>query len=577
MKKLNFKIELTLTAICIFLLLCSNSIAQGWESITTPVQTNLILYDISFPNGQNDVGYVGGSNVTWNGKGTILKTTNQGSSWDIVFNSDISGTGLTSIFFLSPDHGFAGTMDGSIMTTTDGGMNWNLSDIDPNVNTGEVGDLEFYDATNGVTTTLWGGIYITTDGGANWSPAISDNTGAKDITYADANNLFAVSYTNKIYKSSDKGLNWSENYSATDPFLENHGIHFSDANNGLVVGSVGNVFVTTDGGGSWNHYVAVGSISTLRGAWVIDADNMYATGSPGQAIKSVDGGVNWTLDSAIDPNPAYYKIKFTENGTGFVCGSGSNGGTILRKLPLSIVNVATSDVSCNGGNDGSISIEVSGGFTPYTYLWSNNEMTQNISGLSAGNYTCTITDSTGTMVISDVIAITEPAAIELMTSVTDESEFGANDGAIDLTVNGGTPGYTYLWNNGATTQNIANLAPGDYCVTITDANGCTLTNCETVMEGALSSQSIEEMITFTVSPNPVTGDNIWIELQFSSKKEIQLNIFNALGKEVYSLKKENVDLLKNQIDFSAYSPGIYFIKVTSLKDNQIATQKIVKR
>ncbi len=548
--------------------------AQGWETISTPVTTNLILYDISFPAGQDSIGYVGGSNVTFNGKGKILKTTDQGSTWQVIYESDVNGTGVTSIFFLTPDHGYAGLMGGNVMVTTDGGMNWTSSDIDDSVNQGEVGDLEFYDANNGVALTAWGGIYTTTNGGTSWTVATNNYIGGHDLVYADANTLFAVGNDQKIYKSTDGGKNWSQIYSGIFQQI-NLGVHFADANNGLVTSEEGSVFVTADGGDTWNNYTVAGQFGLMRGAYVFDENNMYATGTPGQVFKTTDGGMNWVSDGGVNPQPSYYKIKFTDNGTGFVCGSGSSGGTILRKLALSVSGV-TVNVSCNAGTDGSIMLTVSGGSSPYSYLWSNSDTTQNLSGIPAGNYTCTITDSNGTTVVSDNFVITQPDAIDADAQVTDESEAGANDGAINLTVSGGTPSYEYNWSNGATTQNLQDLSPGEYCVTITDSYACLEVDCFTVMAGPLSNKEIEDLIAFTVSPNPITQNDLLVELQFSSKKDILVSIINSLGQEVYFSEKLNVSSLSTQINTSGFTPGIYFIRITSLKDNKIATKRIVK-
>ena len=134
----------------------------------------------------------------------------------------------------------------------------------------------------------------------------------------------------------------------------------------------------------------------------------------------------------------------------------------------------TSNVSCNGFSDGSIDISVSGGTPDYTYLWSNGETTQDISGLAAGFYSVTVTDANGCTDTIDNIEITEPD--ELMAELDDTTNVSCNgdsDGAIDISVSGGTPDYTYLWSNGETTQDISGLAAGFYSVTVTDANGCT--------------------------------------------------------------------------------------------------------
>src|SRR5690606_28432299 len=111
---------------------------------------------------------------------------------------------------------------------------------------------------------------------------------------------------------------------------------------------------------------------------------------------------------------------------------------------------------------------------PYTYLWDNSAITQDLSNLVAGTYNATITDANNcTLEIS--VEITEPLSNFNMTAIpTDVSCHGDSDGAIDLTVSGGTPDYSYAWSyNGITTQDLTNVPAGTYTVTVTDENGCT--------------------------------------------------------------------------------------------------------
>ena len=121
---------------------------------------------------------------------------------------------------------------------------------------------------------------------------------------------------------------------------------------------------------------------------------------------------------------------------------------------------------------GAINITVSGGTSPYTYLWSNGATTEDISGLAAGTYTVTVTDANGCTINLPVTVGTDNSTITV-TPVVTNTTCTASIGAINITVSGGTSPYTYLWSNGATTEDISGLAAGTYTVTITDANGCT--------------------------------------------------------------------------------------------------------
>jgi gliding motility-associated-like protein len=148
--------------------------------------------------------------------------------------------------------------------------------------------------------------------------------------------------------------------------------------------------------------------------------------------------------------------------------------TVDAIIPL-ICNTAGNNVSCYGGNNGSASVAISSGTAPYTYSW-NTTPSQNLAtatGLAAGIYSVSITDSTGCTVVLPV-SITQPPAFVVNSATTNVSCYGGNNGSAAVNVTGATPGYIYTWTpavgSGATASN---LTAGNYTVTIRDNNGCT--------------------------------------------------------------------------------------------------------
>src|SRR5690606_14837622 len=131
-------------------------------------------------------------------------------------------------------------------------------------------------------------------------------------------------------------------------------------------------------------------------------------------------------------------------------------------------------VSCFGGSNGSIDLTVIGGSGSYTYTWSNGEAIEDLSDLTAGYYTVTVTDANG-CTATETITITEPDELVLNYSPVNVSYFGGSNGSIDLSVTGGTGSYTYAWSNGEGTEDLSGLTAGDYTITVTDVNGCTAT------------------------------------------------------------------------------------------------------
>ena len=145
--------------------------------------------------------------------------------------------------------------------------------------------------------------------------------------------------------------------------------------------------------------------------------------------------------------------------------SDANGPTITV--------VTSTDVTCNGGSDGVIGINVTDGTPPYTLQWSNGSSGDFIFNLPAGPYEINVTDANG-CVATQSIAITEPDALSLTISTIDAT-CGNTDGSATVNVGGGTGAYTYQWGAGTgfqTTATATGLGAGVYNVTVTDASGC---------------------------------------------------------------------------------------------------------
>ncbi|MDB5257893.1 MAG: large protein, partial [Chitinophagaceae bacterium] len=215
-------------------------------------------------------------------------------------------------------------------------------------------------------------------------------------------------------------------------------------------GSTGSVSVVVTGGGAPYTFTIAGSTISFQS--ITQATNTYTfTGLPA--------------------DPSFFISVQTKIAAGFaVCNFA--GLTMTEPAPITVASSIT-DVSCNTGSNGAITLTtVSGGTGPYTFLWSNGAATQNISGLTAGSYSVNITDANGCPQ-SFNFTVNEPPPITITSSVTNVTCNGGSNGAITLnTISGGTAPYTFLWSNGATTQNVSGLVVGAYSVTITDANGC---------------------------------------------------------------------------------------------------------
>ncbi|HEY9116385.1 MAG TPA: SprB repeat-containing protein, partial [Roseivirga sp.] len=191
-----------------------------------------------------------------------------------------------------------------------------------------------------------------------------------------------------------------------------------------------------------------------------------------QWVRVADGVIVGNSATVTGLAPGDYRLTIVDrNGTG--CTINTPIQTISSP-PEIVQSVTITNALCNGQSNGSIDLSVSGGVAPYTYSWSNGETSQDISGLAAGSYTVTITDNSGCTNVETYI-VGEPAVLTINAVVTDVACFGDATGIIQSNVNGGTGPYTYNWSTGAVTANLSSLSAGNYNLTVTDANGCSVT------------------------------------------------------------------------------------------------------
>jgi len=202
------------------------------------------------------------------------------------------------------------------------------------------------------------------------------------------------------------------------------------------------------------------------------------------------------------------------------------------------------DISCNAGADGKFYAHVNGGSPPYTFDWSNgvqnisNNNSDSITGLVAGNYSVTVSDSKGCILPPLSVTLTDPTLITVTTASTPAACAGYSDGVITVTnTSGGVPNYIYNWSDGQTGGNATSLLAGSYTLTVTDANGCSITHQEIVTEPAAPSMNITSS-NASVNNNPITyevcdGDDITLTasganlVSYSWSPNIWLNIISG--------------------------------------------------
>jgi hypothetical protein len=216
----------------------------------------------------------------------------------------------------------------------------------------------------------------------------------------------------------------------------------------------------------------------------------FASGNPYKYewFETVNG-----IYSAIGTNDSilsnlysgYYAVKITDRNS--ICVARD---TFYLPQPdtLTVKAEVLENVLCSGENTGAIRAVAEGGTPPYTYIWSNGETASEIHGLTVGGYVVYVRDAryadngiTGHYCFAqDQVFITSPNGIEFNSTVKNPTCNGYSDGSIALNVTGGLAPYSYLWEDGSSSSGRTDLPAGVYTVSVTDANGCIISQTYTL-------------------------------------------------------------------------------------------------
>ena len=496
-----------------------------------------------------------------------------------------------------------GGNDGSITASASNGTgpytyNWNTGDVGPTVNGLSAGTYQ-------VTVTDAGGCSvvenivlgepaviagnavvnnISCNGQVDGSIFLAVTGGSGPYTYlwntgATTNNISALGAGNYSVTITDsKGCARVENYTVIEPAAIGTSFTKVDV---LCKGNASGSIDLTPSGGTAPYTYTWSNGSTTQDVFSLTAGNYSVTvrdasncsvvvnvtidepatvldltgvvsdvscnaGSNGAIDVTVTGGIApytyaWntgaTSEDVTNLSAGNYSVQITD-GNGCVK---SFGFTVNEPSPL-VVNPTVSQISCNSADDGSISLAVSGGTAPYTYLWNDGNASQNRSGLSPGNYTVTTTDANGCQNVQN-FNIIEPAVLTNNTSKQDVLCFGQSTGVINITPSGGTTPYSFNWSNGATTEDLNAVAAGTYTVTITDANGCSIIENVTITEPSSA-------LSFTDTFSQITCNG-------AADGAIALNVNGGVAP--YTFNWSNGSSSQN---LSGLTPGTYSVTIT---------------
>lgn len=219
-------------------------------------------------------------------------------------------------------------------------------------------------------------------------------------------------------------------------------------------------------------------------------------------------------------------------------------------------NMNVTDASCNGDSDGEIDMTVSNGTAPYTYNWSTGATTEDVNGLAAGNYTVVVTDANG---CAENFNATVGEPNTLSGSATSTPIATGNDGAVNLTVTGGTPPYTFDWDSGfSSNEDLSGLSvAGTYTCDITDANGCT-TQVSVVVESHVGFED-NALSQLNIYPNPSHGI---VNIAFKADVETTIAIYNSVGQILMTTTNVGENIIT--LDLNDFASGVYILNIKTI-------------
>lgn len=296
------------------------------------------------------------------------------------------------------------------------------------------------------------------------------------------------------------------------------------------------------------------------------ANGAAVTATAAVTDASCNGGADGTITLTTAGGTAPYTVGWSGGASGATRnnlaagnyaytvtdanGCSTTGSVTVNQASAVTITPNPTSTLCNGEPSGQITITVSGGAAPYSYIWSNGDLNQNLTGVAAGTYGVTVTDANGCAESATNLVVNEATVISLSTSSTSSTA--------TATATGGTGIIGYEWSNGVTGATISNLAPGTYTVTATDANGCDKVATVDVITGI---EDIVNLTSFDLFPNPTTG-LVTVKLELDKADAVSIEWFNLLGEQVIAEQYENTANVEGKFDLGHFAGGIYIAKIT---------------
>jgi hypothetical protein len=278
---------------------------------------------------------------------------------------------------------------------------------------------------------------------------------------------------------------------------------------------------------------------------------------------------NQTTQDLADVPAGTYSVTVTDSdGESVVL----NNIVIGSNHVVDIDQVLVEHVACFGETTGVIAVDVNASGSTLDFTWSHDVELENsvASDLGAGSYSVLVEDENG---CTDEVTVNviQPDLLEGTVATTPANQ-GQNNGSATVTMLGGTSPYTYAWSSGGNEATESNLAPGQYTVEVTDANGCKW-DVEVTIEESTSTTTIEGLTDWTLAPNPARAE-VMLTLTFEQSEQVQIRILSILGTTVFERAAEG-SVIKQWIPLYNMAPGVYMVEVATDK-GRVVQQFIVQ-
>ncbi len=342
----------------------------------------------------------------------------------------------------------------------------------------------------------------------NYTVTVTDNNGCTSIANATVTSPTALVFNATITNSTCQLANAFINVNptgATPGYSYNWSNGVVASNNQNVMPGVYTLSITDNLGCISDTTFNI--TSTSIPALTITGSDSICNGNSVTLTANVNNGTspynyNWNPVSTNAPTATFVPAQ-SQNYQVIVVdinGCSDTSDFDVTVIPLPLINGAVDDAKCYGSNDGSIALTIIGGIAPLNYLWSPGiSSSVNALNLIHGNYQVTVTDYLGCTATNSFV-VNQPDSLQL-NLIVQGSTCNLPNGSVQAIVGGGVQSYSYLWSNGSTDDNILNLLPGSYSLTVTDANGCLKNNSLTINAVPIPVVSISGVDSICIGDN----------------------------------------------------------------------------